>query len=108
MQQFVDINTRLDLTAANHAILVEPQWNPMLEEQALSRVNRLGQTKPVKLVRLIMRDTWEENIQWVQKQKRTYAELVTENKLGKHDDGKRLLLVSWTKLFWHFEADLCI
>ncbi|KEF55542.1 uncharacterized protein A1O9_08292 [Exophiala aquamarina CBS 119918] len=40
----------LDLTAANHAILVEAQWNPMLGEQALSRVHRLGQTKPVKLV----------------------------------------------------------
>jgi SWI/SNF-related matrix-associated actin-dependent regulator of chromatin subfamily A3 len=95
MQQLTDINTRLDLTAANHAILVEPQWNPMLEEQALSRVYRLGQTKPVKLVRLIMRDTWEEKIQWVQKQKRTFAELVTERtKLSKGDDGKRLLLVS--------------
>lgn len=67
----------------------------MLEEQALSRVHRLGQMKPVKLVRLIMRDTWEEKIQHVQKLKRTFAELVTQGtKLGKGDDGKRLLLVS--------------
>ncbi|KAJ8131633.1 hypothetical protein O1611_g1992 [Lasiodiplodia mahajangana] len=35
----------LNLTAANHAILVEPQWNPMLEEQAISRVHRMRQQK---------------------------------------------------------------
>ncbi|KAK5081904.1 hypothetical protein LTR70_009239 [Exophiala xenobiotica] len=49
--------TGLDLTAANHAFLLEPQWNPVLEEQALARVHRIGQKRPVRLVRLIMKDT---------------------------------------------------
>lgn len=83
----------LDLTAANHAFLVEPQWNPMLEEQALSRVHRLGQTKPVNLVRFVMKGTWEENIVRMQEKKRTLADLITGGRrLKGGDDGKRTLL----------------
>ncbi|KEF55543.1 uncharacterized protein A1O9_08293 [Exophiala aquamarina CBS 119918] len=40
-----------------------------------------------------MRDTWEEKIQWVQKQKRTFAELVTQRTKPSKGDGKRLLLM---------------
>lgn len=39
---------------------MEPQWNPMAEEQALDRIHRLGQTRPVTTIRYIMKDTWEE------------------------------------------------
>ena len=39
---------------------MEPQWNPMVEEQALDRVHRLGQTKDVTTVRYVIKDTWEE------------------------------------------------
>lgn len=35
---------RLNLTAANHVFLMEPRWNPMVEDQALDRVHRIGQT----------------------------------------------------------------
>lgn len=38
---------------------MEPQWNPSLEEQALARVHRIGQTKEVTTVRFIMEDTIE-------------------------------------------------
>ena len=51
---------RLDLTAASRCYLLEPQWNPTLEEQALARVHRLGQTRTVTTVRFIMRGTIEE------------------------------------------------
>ncbi|KIX08530.1 uncharacterized protein Z518_03186 [Rhinocladiella mackenziei CBS 650.93] len=47
----------LDLTSANHAFLLEPQWNPMLEEQAMARVHRLGQKKAVHLVRFVVENT---------------------------------------------------
>ena len=83
----------LDITAANHAILFEPQWNPMLEEQALSRVHRIGQLKPVYLVRFVVKGSWEENIVSVQERKRTLADLIVgEKKLKKGDEGKKLLL----------------
>ena len=53
-------NTRLNLTAANHVFLMEPQWNPMVEDQALDRVHRIGQTKEVTTVRYIVKNTLEE------------------------------------------------
>lgn len=68
----------LDLTAANHAYLVEPQWNPMAEEQALSRVYRLGQERPVRLCRLVAEDTWEQRIVGLQEKKRKLAELIVD------------------------------
>lgn len=51
---------RLNLTAANHVFLMEPQWNPMLEDQALDRVYRIGQMKEVTTVRYIVKGTIEE------------------------------------------------
>lgn len=82
----------LDLTAANHAFLVEPQWNPMLEEQAMARVHRLGQKKAVHLVRLVMQDTWEEKIISLQGRKLTLAGLIVDRSpLKKGMDGKKQL-----------------
>lgn len=40
--------------------LLEPQWNPSLEDQALARVHRLGQTRPVTTIRYVMEDSFEE------------------------------------------------
>ena len=54
------IHARLNLTEANHVFLMEPQWNPMVEDQAFARVYRLGQTKPVTTVRYIVKGTLEE------------------------------------------------
>jgi SWI/SNF-related matrix-associated actin-dependent regulator of chromatin subfamily A3 len=39
---------------------MEPQWNPMAEEQALDRVYRLGQTREVLAIRYITKDSIEE------------------------------------------------
>ncbi|KAK0635998.1 SNF2 family N-terminal domain-containing protein [Bombardia bombarda] len=50
----------LDLTEASHVHLVEPSWNPMLERQALDRVHRMGQTRPVKAFRYIVEGFIEE------------------------------------------------
>ena len=50
----------LNLTAANNVFLMEPQWNPILEDQALDRVYKIGQTKEVNTVRYIVKDTLEE------------------------------------------------
>lgn len=64
----------LNLTAANHVFLMEPQWNPMQEEQALSRVHRIGQTKPVYTTRLVVAGTFEENVRQLQEKKRSLVE----------------------------------
>lgn len=59
-KNFESNDASLNLTMANNVFLMEPQWNPMLEEQALDRVYRIGQTKEVKTVRYIVSGTLEE------------------------------------------------
>jgi len=63
------LNYRLDLTAASHVHLLEPQWNPMAEEQALDRVHRLGQTRDVTTIRYIVKNSIEEYVLKTQKAK---------------------------------------
>ena len=46
----------LNLTAANHLLLLDPAWNPSTENQCFDRIHRLGQTKDVNIIKFIMRD----------------------------------------------------
>lgn len=55
-------NQSLDLTSASRVYLMEPHWNPMVEEQALCRVHRVGQHREVTTIRYLMRDSLEEVI----------------------------------------------
>ena len=52
----------LDLTSASHAYLMEPHWNPTVEEQALARIHRMGQTKEVTTVRFIIEESYEQHV----------------------------------------------
>jgi SNF2 family DNA or RNA helicase len=52
--------TGLNLTAADHVFLVDPWWNPAVEDQAADRTHRIGQDKPVLVYRMVARDTVEE------------------------------------------------
>ncbi|KAK8856058.1 SWI/SNF-related matrix-associated actin-dependent regulator of chromatin subfamily A member 3-like 1 [Apiospora arundinis] len=56
----------LTLTAASRVYLMEPQWNPALEEQALARIHRIGQMQPVTTIRFVVEKTIEEYILTVQ------------------------------------------
>jgi SNF2 family DNA or RNA helicase len=51
----------LNLAVASRIYLLEPQWNPSIESQAIGRALRLGQTAQVVIMRYIMRDTVEES-----------------------------------------------
>jgi hypothetical protein len=51
---------RLNITAASRIHILEPQWNPSLERQAIGRAVRLGQTKQVKVMRYITAGSIEE------------------------------------------------
>lgn len=52
----------LNLTAADTIIMIEPSWNPSTDFQAVDRVCRIGQTKPVTIYRLCCSGTVEEKI----------------------------------------------
>jgi superfamily II DNA or RNA helicase len=66
--------TCLNLTAADHVFLVDPWWNPAVEDQAADRAHRIGQDKPVLVYRLVARDTVEERILDLQARKRSLAD----------------------------------
>jgi SNF2 family DNA or RNA helicase len=66
--------TGLNLTAADHVFLLDPWWNPAVEDQAADRTHRIGQDRPVSIYRLVARDTVEERILLLQARKRQLAE----------------------------------
>lgn len=66
----------LNLTAASYAILFDPWWNPAAEAQAIDRIHRIGQTKPVIAYRLIAEGTVEEKIRLLQREKAALAAAV--------------------------------
>jgi superfamily II DNA or RNA helicase len=66
--------TGLNLTAADHVFLMDPWWNPAVEDQAADRAHRIGQDRPVMVYRLVAEDTVEERILALQDAKRGIAE----------------------------------
>ena len=72
-------NAGLNLTAADYVFLFDPWWNSAVEQQAIDRTHRIGQTKNVFAYKLICRDTIEERIMQLQEQKKELAgELIGE------------------------------
>ncbi len=71
--------TGLNLTAADHVFLLDPWWNPAVEEQAADRAHRIGQDRPVFVHRLVARNTVEERILELQKHKRGIAAAALED-----------------------------
>ncbi|KAI0098043.1 SNF2 family N-terminal domain-containing protein [Nemania sp. FL0031] len=65
----------LTLTVADRVHIVEPQWNPLVEEQAIGRALRIGQTRPVTIFKYITKGTVEENIVSLQKRKSHLARI---------------------------------
>lgn len=63
-------NAGLNLTAASQVIVLEPFWNPFVEDQAIDRAHRIGQTKAVEVHRLLVPDSVEDRILALQEKKR--------------------------------------
>ncbi|MFN3664831.1 MAG: SNF2-related protein [Sediminibacterium sp.] len=70
----------LNLTAADYVYIVDPWWNPAVEQQAIDRTHRIGQTKNIFAYRMICTDTVEDKILKLQDRKRSLArELITDD-----------------------------
>ena len=59
--------------AADYVIILDPWWNPAVENQAADRAHRIGQSRPVTIYRLIAKDTVEERVLALHKEKRNLA-----------------------------------
>lgn len=80
--------TGLNLTEADYVFLVDPWWNPAVENQAIDRAYRIGQDKHVVAIRLVTPDSIEEKILELQSRKRQLAEDII------HTDGSVLKSLS--------------
>jgi len=66
----------LNLTAADYVFILDPWWNPAVEAQAVDRAHRIGQRRHVFAYRLICKDTVEERILELQKEKQQLADSI--------------------------------
>ena len=85
----------LNLTAASYVVLFDPWWNPAVENQAIDRTHRIGQTSKVIAYRLLMKNSVEEKIRKLQKTKAALAGDV----LGEETFSKSLTLDDLRFLF---------
>ena len=65
--------TGLNLTGADYVYLVDPWWNPAVEQQAIDRTHRIGQNKSVFAYKMICKDSIEEKILLLQSHKKEIA-----------------------------------
>uniref|UniRef100_A0A060T8A4 ARAD1D05258p n=1 Tax=Blastobotrys adeninivorans TaxID=409370 RepID=A0A060T8A4_BLAAD len=73
----------LNLTCANRVVLVDPWWNPMVTDQAIDRVHRIGQKAPVDVYEMVVRNSVEERIFDLHEKKRALADGVINGKVRK-------------------------
>lgn len=64
----------LNLTSADYVFIIDPWWNPAVENQAINRAHRIGQDKKVFVYRFITEDTIEEKIQTLKSRKSALAD----------------------------------
>lgn len=76
----------LNITAANHVIHYNPEWNPALEDQASARAYRRGQQLPVTVHRLLVADTVEDVVDERLTRKRAISGTAVVGVEGKDDD----------------------
>ncbi|GAA5859731.1 hypothetical protein JCM8547_007003 [Rhodosporidiobolus lusitaniae] len=79
----------LNLTAGRRVYLMEPFWNPAVENQAIDRIYRLGQTKEVACIRFVMHPSIESNMLKIQKRKMALAQMSVGRTLSKAELAKQ-------------------
>jgi len=71
--------TGLNLTSADTVMIYDPWWNPAAELQAADRTHRIGQTRPVRSIKLLVKNSIEEKILALQERKQELFDSVVEN-----------------------------
>lgn len=75
-------NAGLNLTAADYVFLFDPWWNTAVQQQAIDRTHRIGQTKQVFAYQMICKNTIEEKIMQLQDRKKKLAEELIGEEAG--------------------------
>jgi len=88
----------LNLVAANQVILTDTWWAPAIEDQAVDRVHRLGQTKETTVFRLVMEDSIEDRVLEIQQRKRELMMLAFQEKVSKRGNEKAARMADIEKL----------
>ena len=83
----------LNLTTADYVFIIDPWWNPAVEQQAIDRSHRIGQTRNVFTYKFITKDTVEEKILALQEKKKSLAAsiITTEESFIKNIDANDIL-----------------
>ncbi|KAL6844541.1 hypothetical protein ACP4OV_026214 [Aristida adscensionis] len=92
-------NLGLNMVAASHVIMLDPWWNPSTEDQAVDRAHRIGQTRPVTVSRLTIKDTVEDRILILQEEKRKMVRCALGEEKSSSDAVSRLTLEDLKYLF---------
>ncbi|KAF2471084.1 uncharacterized protein BDR25DRAFT_224278 [Lindgomyces ingoldianus] len=76
-------NAGLNLSQASHVIILDPFWNPFIEDQAVDRAHRMPQKREVFVHRILVPETVEDRICKLQEQKRDIISTALDEGLGK-------------------------
>ncbi|KAL8942441.1 MAG: hypothetical protein Q9211_001384 [Gyalolechia sp. 1 TL-2023] len=95
-------NSGLNLVAASQVIMLDPFWNPYVEEQAIDRAHRIGQQRPVEVHRILIPGTVEDRILTLQEKKRAMIESALDENASKQVGrlGVRELGYLFVSIFW--------
>lgn len=69
----------LDLTEASNVFIMDLWWNPAVEDQAMDRIHRIGQYRPVKVYKIVVEDSIESKILILQEKKRALQKTTIQN-----------------------------
>ncbi|KAI4342969.1 hypothetical protein MLD38_027526 [Melastoma candidum] len=90
----------LNMVSACHVLLLDLWWNPTTEDQAIDRAHRIGQTRPVKVLRLTVKDTVEDRILALQQKKR----VMVASAFGEDESGGQQSRLTFQDLAYLFMA----
>ncbi|KAL3615059.1 hypothetical protein CASFOL_040720 [Castilleja foliolosa] len=91
----------LNMVAASNVLLLDLWWNPTTEDQAIDRAHRIGQTRPVSVYRLTVRETVEDRILALQQRKRK----MVASAFGENESGSRQTRLTVDDLKYLFRAE---
>ena len=81
----------LNLVSASHVIISDLWWNPAVEDQAMDRIHRIGQFRPIRIIKVVIEDSIESRVLELQKKKKALFDSTIDgdnralNQLGEED-----------------------